>query len=104
MLDNLSLATAVIAADLHLLEDSRREHVLPDDNSVAVALSANIQLLVTCAGSITFVADLLLLEMELGFLSVVEVPQRYGDAHFHIWPSALAVASSTAATTEESGE
>ena len=106
MFDNFPLTTAMIAADLHLLEDPRSEHVFPDDNSMAVALSANIQLLITCASPIAFVANLLLLEMKLCFLPIVEVPQGYGDANFHIWSSALAVASEAAAATtaKKSGE
>jgi hypothetical protein len=59
--DNLPLAAAALTLDLHLLENTRRKHVLLDLNAMAPALSTGIDFTVRGAGTFALFANLLLL-------------------------------------------
>ena len=84
MLDNLSSSTAFVALHLHLLEDTRRQHLFLDHHSLSVALVAVISCTVFRSAAVAVVADDLLFNLELVYGAGVEVFQWQGYAHFHV--------------------
>tara|TARA_R110002060_G_scaffold2007_2_gene3653 strand:+ start:1188 stop:1556 length:369 start_codon:yes stop_codon:yes gene_type:complete len=101
MLDRLALSATSVARNLYLLENSRRKHVLLDLHTMAMTHVTSIDLAIFTSSPVALVADLLLLQLELGGMPIVKVLQRNADSYFHVWSSPLTLLMPKVSTTTE---
>lgn len=106
MRDCLALAPALVALDLHLLEETGRELLSLDASAASAARVACLDVAVFAACTLARGADGLLLDLEFRDATVVEVAEGHRDAEFHVGaltlPAAVPeVAAATKKPTEE---
>ena len=104
MLNGLALAATSFAVHLHVLENSRRQHVFAHDDTVAAALGAAVNLAVGAAAAVALFADVLLLDGEFVLVAVVKIAQRNLYLQLHIRASSLRCAPKVPAPAEEARE
>jgi hypothetical protein len=102
VLDDLPLSAAYITVRLHLLENARREHMFLYYHASPPTFMTRVDLPIRTAAPLTVLADLLLLNGELGISAIVEIPQRELEPDFHIRAPPLSTRmAEVPATTEE---
>lgn len=98
--DDLSFPSTPVAHALHLLEDTRREHVLHDPHPAATTVPALLRMSVPTPGPITHITDCALLDRKRLLSADIEVSQWDRDLDLYILAPALA-ASATEELREE---
>lgn len=88
MFDGLSTSTTCVAVSLNLLENTWCQHMFFDHHSVPVADTASVNLSILRTRTFAFLTYLLFLELKLGCVSIIEIPQRNRNSDFHIRPTA----------------
>lgn len=104
MLDRLAPPTTGVALCLDLLEHARCQLVLDDAHTMAVTTIASLNDTIGGAGAIALLADLLLVPLELGVATIVEVAESEPDLDLNVVAAGLPtliMATSTKKAAEE---
>lgn len=104
VLDDLAPAAALVALRLDLLEHARRELVLRDPHAVSATVPTRVDDAISRARAAAFLADVLLLPLELGRPAVVEVAQGDADLDLDVGTAPHAMAAEVTTTAEEPAE
>jgi hypothetical protein len=103
VLNGLSTAATLVTLGLDLLVHAGSQLVLDDSDSVAATVSARLNNTIGRSSAVTFLADLLLLPLELGLATVIKVAQGNANLDLNVVAARLSPLV-VAASTEEAAE